>query len=168
MIRALKRDPALWITATLMLAVCIGANTTVFSLVNSILLRPLPYADPGGLYWVTERTGGGGIEGGVGADYYSLRKMRQLFAEVGAYDTLTLNWSGVEKPEQLDAAQVTPSFFGVLGVRPRIGRYLAEGEEGRDRWRCSAIRSGATVWAATRPSSARRSRWMARRTRSSV
>ena len=50
----------------------------------------------------------------------------------GAYDTLTLNWSGVEKPEQLDAAQVTPSFFGVLGVRPRIGRYLAEGEEGRD------------------------------------
>jgi len=101
-------------------------------LVNSILLRPLPYADPGGLYWVTERTGGGGIEGGVGADYYSLRKMRQLFAEVGAYDTLTLNWSGVEKPEQLDAAQVTPSFFGVLGVRPRIGRYLVEGEEDRD------------------------------------
>jgi len=132
MIRVLKRDPALWITATLTLAVCIGANTTVFSLVNSILLRPLPYADPGRLYWVTERTGGGGMEGGVGADYYSLRKMRQLFAEVAAYDTLTLNWSGVEKPEQLDAAQVTPSFFGVLGVRPRIGRYLAEGEEGRD------------------------------------
>ena len=133
MIRALKRDKALWITATLTLAVCVGANTTVFSLVNSILLRPLPYADPGRLYWVTERFGGGGgIEGGLGADYYSMRKMRQVFAEMGAYDTLTLNWSGVEEPEQLDAAQVTPSFFGVMGVRPRIGRYLVEGEEGRD------------------------------------
>ena len=131
MLRTLKRDPVLLITATLTLALCIGANTTVFSLVNSILLRPLPYADPGRLYWVSERFGGGGADVAVGSDYYTLRKMRQPFADAGAYGTLTSNWSGVEKPEQIDAAQVTPSFFTTFGVRPRIGRYLAEGEEGR-------------------------------------
>ena len=132
MIRALRRDPVLLVTAALTLAVCIGANTTVFSLVNSILLRPLPYADPGRLYWVTERFGGGAMEVATGPDYYSLRKMRRLFAEAGAYGTYTVNWSGVDRPEQLEAAQVTPSFFATLGIRPMIGRYLADGEEGRN------------------------------------
>ena len=130
MLRAWKREPVLVTTATLTLAFCIGANTTVFSLVNSILLRPLPYADPGRLYWVTERFRGGGMEVATGADYYSLRNIRNVFAEAGAYGSSTVNWSGVEKPEQLEAAQVTPSFFTTLGVRPHIGRYLAAGEEG--------------------------------------
>src|SRR6516162_1074506 len=130
MLRALKREPVLVATATLTLAFCIGANTTVFSLVNTVLLRPLPYADPGRLYWVTERFRGATMGVATGADYYSLRKMRNVFAETGAYDPLTVNWNGIEKPEQLDAAQVTPSFFRTLGVQPQIGRYLAENEEG--------------------------------------
>src|SRR5262249_32934459 len=107
-----------------------GANTTVFSLVNSILLRPLPYAEPDRLYWVTERFQHGQMEGALGADYYSMRDDHHLFAEVGAYDSLTVNWNGIEKPEQLDAAQVTPSFFGTLGVKPMIGRYFEETEQG--------------------------------------
>ena len=49
-VRALRRDPVLWLTASLTLAVCIGANTTVFSLVNSILLRPLPFRDSDRIY----------------------------------------------------------------------------------------------------------------------
>src|ERR1022692_557634 len=130
-LRALRRDPILWLTATLTLALCIGANTTVFSLVNSILLRPLPFPDSGRIYWVSERMGKSQAEVGMGADYYSLREARRVFAEVGAFDTLTLNWSGREKPEQLDAAQVTRSFFSVLGTSPMMGRYLAAEEEGR-------------------------------------
>ncbi|HTS64781.1 MAG TPA: ABC transporter permease [Candidatus Acidoferrales bacterium] len=137
--RTLRRDPVLVITAALTLAVCIGANTTVFSLVNSILLRPLPYADPGRLYWVTERFGGGAMEVATGSDYYTLRKMRHLFAEAGAYGSYTVNWSGVDRPEQLEAAQVTPSFFATLGVRPMMGRYLAGGEEGRDAPRVAVL-----------------------------
>ena len=129
--RGLRRDPLLWSTATLTLALCIGANTTVFSLVNSILLRPLPFPDSDRIYWVSERMGKSQAEIGLGADYYSLREAHRLFAEVGAFDALTLNWSGREKPEQLDAAQVTPSFFSVLGAAPMLGRYLAPGEEGR-------------------------------------
>ncbi len=129
--RCLRRDPVLWLTATLTLALCIGANTTVFSLVNSILLRPLPFPDSGRIYWVTEHLGKTQTEVGIGADYYSMREAHRVFADVGAFDTLTLNWSGREKPEQLDAAQVTPSFFSVLGTAPMMGRYLAQGEEGR-------------------------------------
>lgn len=128
---ALRRDPILWSTATFTLALCIGANTTVFSLVNSILLRPLPFPDSGRIYWVGERMGKTQAEVGLGADYYSLREAHRLFADVGAFDPLTLNWSGREKPEQLDAAQVTPSFFSVLGTAPMMGRYLAGEEEGR-------------------------------------
>ena len=69
----MRRDSVLLLTATLTLAVCIGANTTVFSLVNSILLRPLPFPDSGRLYWVSERMGRMQAEVGIGADYYSLR-----------------------------------------------------------------------------------------------
>jgi predicted permease len=129
--RTLRRDPVLWSTATLTLALCIGANTTVFSLVDSILLRPLPFPDSGRIYWVSERMGRSQTEVALGADYYSLREAHRLFDEVGAFDPLTLNWNGREKPEQLDAAQVTPSFFSVLGTKPFIGRFLALGEEGR-------------------------------------
>src|SRR5665811_2444513 len=69
-VRALRRDPILWSTATFTLALCIGANTTVFSLVNSILLRPLPFPDSGRIYWVSERMGKSQAEVGLGADYY--------------------------------------------------------------------------------------------------
>jgi putative ABC transport system permease protein len=130
-LRGLGRDPVLALAATATLALCIGANTTVFSLVNSILLRPLPYPGADRIHWVSERMGREHMETGVGADYYSLREQGRLFEEVAAYDTLTLNWNGIEKPEQLDAAQVTPSFFRVMGQQPWMGRYLAAGEEGR-------------------------------------
>jgi putative ABC transport system permease protein len=128
--RGLRRDPILLVTATLTLAVCIGANTTVFSLVNSILLRPLPFPDSGRIYWVSERMGPLQADVGLGADYYSLRETRRLFQEAGAFAPLTVNWLGRENAEQLDAALATPSFFDVLGTRPLMGRYLARGEEG--------------------------------------
>ena len=109
-IRGLRRDPVLALTATLTLAVCIGANTTVFSIVNSILLRPLPYPGSDRIHWLRERAGKYQLEFGVGSDYYSLREQNRVFEDVAAYDTLTLNWNGIEKPIQVDAAQVTPSW----------------------------------------------------------
>src|SRR5882724_9456718 len=130
MFKALRRDPVLIATATLTLAVAIGANTTVFSLVDSILLRPLPFPEPSHVYWVAERMGRNPGEIGVAADYYSLAEKKHVFAEVGAFQPLTLNWAGIDRPEQLDAAQVTPSFFEVLGTRPLLGRTLDEPEQG--------------------------------------
>jgi len=100
-VRGLRRDPMLALTAALTLAICIGANTTVFSIVNSILLRPLPYPGSERIYWVSERMGRERTEVGLGPDYYSLREQNRVFADIAAFDTLTLNWTGVEKPEQL-------------------------------------------------------------------
>src|SRR6266851_1217632 len=113
-IRGLRRDPALMLAVTLTLALCIGANTVVFSLVNSILLRPLPYPGADRIHWLSEHIGRENMEVTPGADYYSTADQSRLFEAVAAYDTLTLNWNGIEKPEQLDAAQVTPSFFRVM------------------------------------------------------
>jgi putative ABC transport system permease protein len=125
-----RRDPVLLITATLTLAVAIGANTTVFSLVDSILLRPLPFPEASRIYWISERSGRLPAEGGRGPDYYSLREKKHLFAEVGAFQTFTVNWAGIDQPEQLDSALASPSFFTVLGTRPRIGRTFEEAEQG--------------------------------------
>ena len=129
-LRGFRRDPLLALAATLTLAVSIGANTTVFNIVNSILLRPLPYPSSDRIYWVRERAGTQQMEFAIGADYYSLREQNHVFEDVAAYDALTLNWTGIEKPLQVDAAQVTPSFFRVMGVQPLMGRYLAPEEQG--------------------------------------
>lgn len=130
-IRGLRRNPLLAQAATLTLAICIGANTTVFSLVNSILLRPLPYPASDRIYWISERMGRDQMEVALGSDYYSLREQNHAFEEIGAFfDSLTLNWSGPEKPEQVQSAQANPAFFGVMGTQPKLGRYLAYGEEG--------------------------------------
>jgi putative ABC transport system permease protein len=129
-LRGLRRDPVLALTAAATLAICIGANTTVFSVVNSILLRPLSYPGAERVYWISERSGREQMELAAGPDYYRLREENHVFEDVGAYSPTTVNWTGIEKPEQLDVAQVTHSFFRVLGSQPMLGRYLAEREEG--------------------------------------
>jgi putative ABC transport system permease protein len=129
-VRSLRRDPTLAVAAALTLSICIGANSTVFSIVRSILLRPLPYPGSDRIYWVREQAGKYHLEFGVGADYYSLREENHIFEDVAAYQVLTVNWTGIEKPEQLDAAQVTPSFFRVMGAQPLMGRSLASEEQG--------------------------------------
>jgi len=128
-LRGLRHDPLLALTAAATLALCIGANTTMFSLVDSILIRPLPYPSSDRIYWVTEHIGP--TENlSIAADYYSLREQNKVFEDVSAFDTLTLNWTGIDKPEQLDAAQVSASFFRVMGTQPLLGRTLAPNEEG--------------------------------------
>jgi putative ABC transport system permease protein len=129
-IRSLRRDPFLVLTATLTLATCIGTNTAVFSLANSILIRPLPYPNSERIYWISERSGPNQEDNGAAPDYYYLRRESRIFEDVAAFSTITVNWTGVETPEQLDAAQVSASFFTVMGMKPMLGRYLAPDEEG--------------------------------------
>ena len=124
------REPLLVLFATLTLAVCIGANTTVFSIGNSILVRPLPYPGSERIDWISERSGPNREDIGTVPDYYRLRQGNRVFEEVAAFNRINVNWTGVERPEQLDAAQVSASFFRVMGMRPGIGRYLGPEEEG--------------------------------------
>ncbi len=128
--RALRRDRFLALAAGLTLAICIGANTTVFSVANSVFIRPLPYPAADRIQWISEQSGPARQDVGVAPDYYRIREWNRVFEDVGAFVPLTLNWTGVERPEQLDAASVTASFFKVMGAQPLMGRYLTPGEEG--------------------------------------
>ena len=95
-----------------------------------ILIRPLPYPNSERIDWISERSGPARQDVGAAPDYFALRDQNRIFEEVAAFDPMTVNWSGVERPEQLDAADVSPSFFQAMGSRPMLGRYLAPEEEG--------------------------------------
>ncbi|MBV9771194.1 MAG: ABC transporter permease [Bryobacterales bacterium] len=129
-LRNLRRDPFLAFAATLTLAASIGANTTVFSVANSILIRPLPYPHSDRIDWISERFGPGQQDIGALPDYFVLREQNRIFEDVAAFGPTTVNRTGIERPEQLDAATVSPSFFHVIGMRPMLGRYLAPEEQG--------------------------------------
>lgn len=129
-VRSLGRDRSLLLSATLTLAVGIGANTTLFSVANSILVRPLPYPHAELIDWISERSGPAQQDIGAAPDYYRLRDWNRVFEEVAALNPVTANWTGVERPEQLDAAVVSAAFFRVMGRHPALGRYFASGDEG--------------------------------------
>jgi len=129
-LRGMRRDPMLTAVAALSLAICIGANTTILSIVDTVLLRPLPYPDSGRLYWITELLGRHPVEVAVGGDYFSLSEQNRVFSAVAAYQTTTVNWAGGDQPTQVDAAQVTSSFFRVFGTPPMLGRSLTPSEDG--------------------------------------
>jgi predicted permease len=129
-LRGLRRDRFLVFSATATLAICIGANTTVFSMADSILIRPLPYPGADRIDWISERSGPVQEDVATAPDYYRLRDQNRIFDDVAAFMTSTANRTGVERPEQLDVALASVSFFRVMGTEPLMGRYLAREEEG--------------------------------------
>jgi putative ABC transport system permease protein len=129
-LRSLRRDPALVISATLTLAVCIAANTTLFSVANSILVRPLPYPHAERIDWISERAGPAQQDIGTAPDYFRLRDRNRVFEELACFNPVTAIWTRVERPEQLDAARVSPSFFRVMATQPAKGRYFAAADDG--------------------------------------
>lgn len=133
-LRLLRKTPAFTSVAVLTLALGIGANSAIFSVVNAVLLRPLSLHDPSRLVWIS---GTDPLRAGPGVPfsfpaYETLRDGARAFTSVTAVcaDRLTLTRQG--DPEQLNAARVSPNFFDVLGVRPSLGRAFerAEGESG--------------------------------------
>lgn len=117
-------------SATVTLAVSIGANTTLFSIANSVLIRPLPYPDSARIDWISERSGPQNDEVGAAPDYFRIRAGNRVFEDVGAFNSITVNLTGVERPEQLEATSVTPSFFRVMGMRPALGRWIGAEDHG--------------------------------------
>jgi putative ABC transport system permease protein len=133
------RSPGFATVAVLTLALGIGANTTMFSVVNATLLQPLPFPDPDRLVTVWK----GGIDNPKNLNIVSLPNYRDwkaqnhVFEEIALFDSAGRGYhltSGRE-PEQVAGLRVTAGFFPVLGVRPMLGRtFLLEQEEpGRDR-----------------------------------
>ena len=128
-LRTLTRNVAFATAAVLTLALGVGANTAIFSVVNGILLRPLPYPDAENLYVVWNNNTREGIERDI-TSYPNFQDWREndVFAAMAAFTGGNASLTGDGEPEQLRIAQVTPAFVDVLGVAPALGRNFAPDE----------------------------------------
>ncbi len=130
-LRQLRKSPGFAIVAILTLALGIGANTAVFSVVDTVLLRPLPYPQPDRLMLVTEtETQGGDQELGVAAqEYLDYRDQTRSFSSVAAFVTEGFNLTGEGDPLRVQAARISASAFPTLGVWPMMGRAFTADED---------------------------------------
>lgn len=144
--RLLLRQPGITATIVLTLALGMGANTAVFSVVHAVLLRPLPYTDPDWLVMIWEKRQAEGVMNNVvsPADYLDWATTSRSFTGMAAYSAATADLTGVGDPVQLPLAAVTAGFFDVLGVRAIHGRTFATGEDVLGRHRVVVV--GHALW----------------------
>jgi putative ABC transport system permease protein len=130
-VRSLLKRPGFTAIALVALALGIGANTAIFSLVNAVLLRPLSFAEPDRLVWVWGNIKNGGNRASVSpADFLDYRQQQNTFEEFAASLPLRFNYTGGDEPERLEASGVTGNYFQALGVKPAFGRtFLVENEK---------------------------------------
>jgi putative ABC transport system permease protein len=135
-LRALAKSRGFVLTAVATLALGIGANTAIFSVINAVLLRPLPFDDPDRLVRLFETEAAPGMYPFAGPDYLDWQEQNQTLEAVSLCTWGRLcNVSGAGEPQSAIAVDTQANFFSVLGVRPLLGRTFAEGEdrEGRNR-----------------------------------
>ena len=132
--RLLAKSPGFTAVAVLTLALGIGANAAIFSVVYSALLRPLPYYQPDRLVTLGEgrvqsRDNVADSQNTSGPDFADWKKMAKSYQALAAYgfDAFTLGGNG--EPKAVFATQVTPNFFATLGVKPALGRLFLDGED---------------------------------------
>ncbi len=129
--RILLKQPVVTLIAVITLALGIGANTAIFSLVHSILLRPLPYHQPDQLVHVIQASPKLGLPtwGVSQADFGAYRDQNRSFEAIALYNTGAINLTGAGEPERLPVGNVTADFFKVMGVNPQLGRTFVAGED---------------------------------------
>ena len=133
--RTLLKSPGFLIVAVASLALSLGANTAIFSFVNAVFLKPLPYAEPDQLVDVSEAPAGYGRNGCSSLQsFLEWQERNTVFESIAAYAYGSISLGGTEKPVQIPEARVSAQFFDTLRLRPAIGRTFAEGEDqpGRD------------------------------------
>ena len=130
-IRQQRKNPAFTIVAVITLALGIGANTAIFSVVNTILLQPLPYKDPQRLVLVWEENAKQGYptDTPTAANFIDWRDQNQLFEGMAAMAPDSFNLTGSGDPERLEGRRVSASFFPLLGVDPHLGRVFMAAED---------------------------------------
>src|SRR5262245_15338629 len=125
--RTLLKNPGFTLIAVLTLALGIGANTAIFSVVNAVLLRSLPFHDPDRLVMVWEDASFAGFPRNTPApaNYADWKSQNSTFEDMAATAGASFNVTGDGEPERVAAEQVTHNFFNLLGVQPLIGRTFA-------------------------------------------
>jgi predicted permease len=120
-VRGLRRTPGFTVVALLTLAIGIGANAAIFSVVNAVLLRPLPFADPGNVVFLWNRKPDGQPAPLAPARMMDFRAQATSFSGMAAISHFSFTLTGRGDPEQISGASVSSTFFDVLGVRPLVG-----------------------------------------------
>src|ERR1700731_1802315 len=133
--RLLLKSPAFTLIAIATIALAIGANTAVFSLVNALLIRPLPYAAPGKLVLLWEEFVKQGLDRIPVSppEFLDYEKQTTSFSQIAAVNYTDLNLTSGDMPERIQGAAVSPAVFPLLGVAPLRGRVFAENEQGEGR-----------------------------------
>jgi putative ABC transport system permease protein len=128
-LRTLGRSPGFTLTSVAVLALAIGAGTALFSVLNAVLLRPLPFPEPSQLVMLWTTTPGGGQE--ARSAYWTAEQWRirsQSFSAMAVFDPGTANVTTAGVGEQISAAAVSVGFFPLLGVEPALGRVFSQDE----------------------------------------
>jgi putative ABC transport system permease protein len=130
--RTLARSPGFTVVAVLALALGIGANTALFSVIDGVLFRQLPYPDAGRLVLVSRHFARSNFPHGnlCVADYLDWRTANRAFEDPALVQRAHFDLTGAGEPEQLSGAAVTAGFFSALRVRPLLGRVFVGGEDG--------------------------------------
>jgi putative ABC transport system permease protein len=129
--RTIRKSPLFAAVAILTLALGVGANTAIFTLVNAVLLRPLPFPEPGRLVFIWEETSMFGLKDSVVAlgNYTEWRARSRSFEKMGALEQRLCALSGSGETLQVNCSLVTASLFDTLGVRPAMGRLFRDDED---------------------------------------
>ena len=132
--RMLAKAPGFTAIAVLTLALGIGANTAIFSVINSVLLKPLPFKNPGQLVSLRETESAPGNYPLDGADYMDWQAQNKTFEAMSLYtygSSMSFSLSGQGTPEAVSAIGTQANFFETLGVQPLAGRAFAMGEDAK-------------------------------------
>src|SRR5436305_7011968 len=144
-VRILRRSPAFATVAVVALALGIGANSAIFSIVDAAILRPLPYKDPQQLVQLWMRFTGIGIpnnQNWVSVPEFMDLQQNRSFSQIAAIDQQSGNLSVGGSAERIDAALVSPSFFPLLGVQPQLGRAFRPEEAQQGQHRVALLSDG--------------------------
>jgi len=131
-LRQLRKSPGFTAVAVLTLTLGIGANAAMFSVIDAVLLRSLPFKAPAGLYTLWERNQKMGYEQNppAAANFRDWRDRNRVFEQLAAFDaSASFDLSGNNKPERVDGAAVSPGLFELLGVAPLMGRTFSPQED---------------------------------------
>jgi len=128
-LRMIRNSPGFTAVAVLTLALGIGANTAIFSFVDAVLLKPLPYPHPEELVMVWEKPPQGERNGISTLNFLDWKNQNTVFTAMAAETGGSVTLTGVDKPVQLRGSRVSARFFDILGVKPMLGRTFAPDED---------------------------------------
>lgn len=128
--RSLVRQPAFFLTSLLILAFGVGANTAIFSVVRTVLLNPLPYADPETLYtvWTRNHELGNDKAAFSAPEFLDYRRLSRSFSNLASIRNYGATWTGDGEARRVATALVSPNYLAMLGLRPVLGRDFSEDE----------------------------------------